>query len=299
VIVIPGAVTIIVDAYRCSRRATRLAIIQRQGRQSMGDNAITKANASAVERGPELQAPAPLVEPTSPYGRGWAVVFALALLVNAAAGYWFDKPAILVANAAALLLAMAFTQLDRFKRIKGAGIEAEMRELRETKREAQEATQQATATLEQLRETSATLGAIVLDILGLEGVMGTIETPARIEKKDRVLESLRAIGCDDAMISRATDLFDRILRFRHAGKVRETASRVWHAANPGLLTAEYRKIDKRIDPAVFLRGEPTPASELRTNIAALGLASDDIEARLADYEHYEKHHTLRRPEALE
>jgi hypothetical protein len=220
--------------------------------------------------------------------------FALALVASIGVFGYLDRPTVLAIAAPTLLVAMAFTQIDRFKTLKGAGFEAELAEVKE-------ATDEAKATVEQLRAIATSTAKITLDLLGSAGRMGAIPTIRRFALKAEIEASLRGIGVLDDAIQNAGEQFKVSFSRDHVNKVLETATLAIKTKTAGddvaarALQEAWNATIKDVGDAHI--GRPWSPSSLRDALKARDLLTPEANAALLDYEHFLASSTLRRVEA--
>lgn len=218
----------------------------------------------------------------------------LGLVASVALGLWKPGRAAEMGIAVgACLFTMAFTRLEKFKVLKGAGFELQMKEAEKVVRE-------ASATLEQLRDLAAVTSKISLDTLARSGVRTFQPVPEKLRLQGELVPVLQQIGVRPDEIAQATKTMDEVVRRQHALKIRRGAF--------AEVAAQTAKDTTRVN-ALFPLNEALeqlvpsndiyapPARVLRTCIADHKLTmTDGLEDLLRDYEHFETTGTLRRPE---
>lgn len=198
---------------------------------------------------------------------------------------------------------MALAQVDRFRKLKGAGFEAELAEVKE-------ATEEAKATAEELRVIARSVAQMSLEALAHSGLFGGVPDARRIELKDDLESSLKMIGVPETDIKASSRRFVDLLKVRHAYKVQAEGMRAWsiaHADVPGGGVSaavyggdEYKAVAGKLGALLDTNTLSVAApARYRKLLEEEGILSAEAEARLLDYEHFLEHGKLRRPDKFE
>lgn len=183
-------------------------------------------------------------------------------------------------------ISIAFLNIDRIQRFKGAGFEAEMRQ----------AVEQAHATVEQLRTLAATSAESTLTILMAGNFFDGATLSTRLDLHDCLIRSLKEIGVPRPQIDEA----DRMWRsgvgviyhrgIRNSLEGRTHPNQVNFKADPASLEASRQFQD-------LLRFETWAApssSDMRTFIEGKSLMTSALAELLDDYSHFEKTGSIKR-----
>lgn len=127
------------------------------------------------------------------------LLFLSALIVIPTIFGFLKMPTEMGISIGGIAVALFFINLDKFKRFKGAGIEAEM----------QEAMTKTYAALEQLKELALTLTSPIVDTLALAGKTGQfIHLKYKLENVAQIKEALQKLGASEAEIEEACTTMD-------------------------------------------------------------------------------------------
>ena len=191
-----------------------------------------------------------------------------------------SKPTEMGLIVAAGAIALAFLNIDKIQRFKGAGFEAEMKR----------AVEEANVTLEQLREVAATSSeAILTDLMAGNFVSGTT-LEKRLDLHDQLIRNLKDIGASERQIEKADEMwkkgigiiFHRGIRVALEG--RKAPHRVNTEADENVLAAS----EEFQDLLNFEKWEIPTSKELRKFITRKNVMNPDVDGLLKDYSEYEK-----------
>lgn len=177
-------------------------------------------------------------------------------------------------------IAVAFLNIDKIQKFKGAGFEAEMKR----------AVAEANATVKQLREVAATSSEVILTDLMAGNFMSGTTLEKRLNLHDQLIENLKEIGASKKQIEKADEMWRRgvgIIFHRgiHAAlEGREKPNEVNTKAEKHILEAsrELQELIKFEEWKV-----PTP-KELRKFIEARNVMNPAVDELLKDYEEFLK-----------
>lgn len=173
------------------------------------------------------------------------------------------------------VLCMAFANIDKIAKFKGAGFEAEMKN----------AIDKAYATIEEVRQIGCKSAAAVLEITAAFGRWGGgTTTLRRFQIRDNLVTSLKGLGVDDEDIKEAQKGFDRWLVFDHGLKICEAAKGNWPKTEGGKCFHMYTD-----DYAIT-------ANEFQKFVDDNNLASKEVNEAIEDLRYFESNKKLRRPE---
>jgi hypothetical protein len=96
-------------------------------------------------------------------------------------------------------IGLAFLNIDKIQRFKGAGFEAEMKR----------AVEEANATIEQLREVATTSSEVILTDLMAGNFMDGTTLENRLKLHDRLIGNLEEIGASGQQIKKADEMWRR------------------------------------------------------------------------------------------
>jgi hypothetical protein len=245
------------------------------------------------------------------------LLFSVALVGCIAFGFAFPERApVAILGVTVLLVAMAFTQLEKFESIKGAGVEFKLRQAAEraekaseeakatteqvkaTTEQAKATTEEAKATTAELRATASMLARLVLELLALNGLMAKIPDATKLKIKEDLDEALRAVGVPEEEIAALGERLCAAIRLGHADKVRDAALKRWSETHPEHMKGESYKALQRALTALADYESVTAAKpeRFRAIIERIGIMGPEVEERLADYEYYIEHGRIRRSE---
>ena len=187
---------------------------------------------------------------------------------------------------AAGAISIAFLNIDRIQRFKGAGFEAEMKQ----------AVEQAHATVEQLRTLAAASAESTLTTLMAGNFMGGITLSTRLDLHDRLIKSLEEIGVQTAQIEEAERMW------------KKGVGAVYHRGIHHYLEGRTQKnhINSNADPAVleaakqfqdllkFEKWEAPSSIAMKSFIQGKNLMSPELAELISDYSHFEQCGKIRR-----
>lgn len=196
------------------------------------------------------------------------------------------KPTEMGIIVAAGAIVLAFLNIDKIQRFKGAGFEAEMKR----------ALEEANATIEQLREVAATSAEAILTDLMAGNFMDGTTLEKRLGLHDQLIKNLKAIGASDKQIEKADEMWRRgigIIFFRGiraALEGREKRSQINSNAEKHVLDAsrDFQDLLK------FDEWNAPPSSELREFCIKRNVMNPKVDELLRDYEEFEKFGKFRR-----
>ena len=109
----------------------------------------------------------------------------------------------------AICLALSFSNLDKFSRIKGAGFEAELKN----------AVDKAYAAIEQLKELGISLTGPIVDELSISGRLAYFHLKYKLERVAEISDTLKKLGASQQEIDKVcSTLYDRVTS-DHLGKI--------------------------------------------------------------------------------
>ena len=183
-------------------------------------------------------------------------------------------------------IVLAFLNIDKIQRFKGAGFEAEMKR----------AVEEANATIEQLREVAATASEAILTDLMAGNFMSGTTLEKRLELHDQLMGNLRDIGASEKQIEKADEMWEKgIAIIFHRGirvvlEGRENPHQINTKAEEYVLQAsrEFQELLK------FEEWKTPPSDELREFVNSKGVMNPKVDELLKDYSEFEKSGTFRR-----
>lgn len=183
-------------------------------------------------------------------------------------------------------IGLAFVNIDKIQRFKGAGFEAEMKR----------AVEEANATIEELREVATTSAQAILTDLMAGNFMDGTTLEKRLELHDQLVANLRDIGASQAQINKADDMWRRgigIIFFRGiraALEGRDKKSQINTNAEKHVLDAS-----REFQELLNFKEWKTPSSkELREFCSSKDVMNPEVDELLKDYTEFEKSSTFRR-----
>lgn len=187
---------------------------------------------------------------------------------------------------AACSISIAFLNLDRIQKFKGAGFEAEMRQ----------AVEEAHATVEQLRTLAATSTESTLTTLMSGNFFDGTTLANRLDIHDKLVGCLHQLGVPVKQIEEARHMWKNGVGviyhrgIRHLLEGRTEISHVNMQAEPARLAAskEFQELLR------FEKWEAPSAQTIRSFIQGKGFMTDAISELLSDYEHFERSGNLKR-----
>lgn len=183
-------------------------------------------------------------------------------------------------------ISIAFLNIDRIQRFKGAGFEAEMRQ----------AVEQAHATVEQLRALAAASAESTLTTLMADNFFDGTTLSTRLDLHDRLIRSLEEIGVPNAQVDEADRMWRRGVGviyhrgIRNSLEGRTHPNHVNFKADPANLEAS-----KLFQDLLHFETWAAPSSsDMRAFIEGRNLMTPALVELLDDYSHFEKTGIIRR-----
>ena len=210
-----------------------------------------------------------------------------ALIIGLAVGAMLlgllDKPTEMGLLILACGVSLAFLNIDKIQRFKGAGFEAEMKR----------AVEEAYATTENLKEVVRPLVLTSIERMTYAGRWGGGESQENKERLKESLESLsKSLGVYDDEIEAAFNKFYIYHGVDHLRFIGTAMNHIHHIQN--------KEVTERINSLCDWKGtELPPVEEVQSAISSLG--EDQIallRPYVEDYSYYRENKQLRRPEAL-
>lgn len=175
-------------------------------------------------------------------------------------------------------LGMAFSRLEMFTRIKGAGFEADLRR----------AVDEAYATTSSVKELAAELTKAINAIIGGEGRWGGMGIERKLQIIETIDQTLRKIGLDEKEITRTHHIFDKYLEWDHGLAIANQLQKNQPSNN------ELRKeLGTLHDHTRLWVAHP---EEFRGALHKFGINDPEAEEKIEDLSFFLKHHKLRRPD---
>jgi hypothetical protein len=188
---------------------------------------------------------------------------------------FLDKVGIMTASILAGCLILAFAYIDKVKKIKGAGFEAEMRE----------AINEAYATIEKLQDIAVKLSEpIVTEVTMHNRMMQYIPLKYRFEQIKEIESSLHNLGVAKEKIDKTTEFFYSVYREDHIKKIVYAIAQDKDA--PDALQEKLEKYKEGEIPVKFHMAQFISDSEYVPN--------HEVEELIKDSEHYEQERNFRR-----
>lgn len=180
------------------------------------------------------------------------------------------------------LLLLFSASIERFKVLKGLGIEARTRKL-------DAAIDQATATLEQLRELAASLSGVALtELMSGHFVYGGLTLKDRIELHHELLETLKGLGVSAHRI----DAADKNWRMGIASIYRsKIVSLVGKSSSPDSHRLAAQELEEMFSGEGLSTSSP---SEVQNFLELRGLMTPEIQKWVSDFDFYIKNKRIRR-----
>lgn len=110
-------------------------------------------------------------------------------------------------------IAMAFVNIDKIQKFKGAGFEAEMKEV----------INEANATLKELQEIASTTSEVSLYQLTESQFFGNFSFSKRLEIHDQLIDKLKAINIKDEQIKEIEKVWNKGILLNYKNKITEEA----------------------------------------------------------------------------
>ncbi|BET59161.1 hypothetical protein GEO60473_22010 [Geobacter sp. 60473] len=207
----------------------------------------------------------------------FSISFAFLLGVSTAFGYAGNIGAMSLSIVAGAI-GMAFANLDKFQKIKGAGFEAELKK----------AVEKAYATTSSLKDLAADLASTVLVIMAAEGRWGGMGLKRKMELRQVIDEAVKKVGLTAKEIKETHLIFDQFLLWDHGRAIIEEFNK------SGKVDNEARELLNSLTKYETLT--VSPPAEFRELHKKLQIENKEIEELIKDLEHFQKKQTLRRPD---
>lgn len=181
-------------------------------------------------------------------------------------------------------LGVALSNLDKFESFKGAGFEAKLRS----------AIEEAYATTKSLKSLARVMGKTIFDILAVEDRYAGMGLRGKFESKKRVEAILTELGLEDSEIREIGTFFDAYTRHDHVAVLVELIVK-----NPDIDDEKKLQAQKLVKFSKSPFSElpfAAPPDEVKQFLEKYGIRDANILEALEDYEHFEFHGELRRPE---
>ena len=187
---------------------------------------------------------------------------------------------------AACYISIAFLNLDRIQKFKGAGFEAEMKQ----------AVEEAHATVEQLRTLAATSTESTLSTLMSGNFFDGTTLDHRLAMHDKLVECLQHLGVSQKQIGKARHMWNKgVGVIYHRGIRNALADRKEkNIVNPDATperTAAAKEFQELLN---FKRWDAPSSQEMRAFIQAKGLLTEEISELLSDYAYFEQTGDIKR-----
>jgi hypothetical protein len=171
-------------------------------------------------------------------------------------------------------ISLAFLNIDKIQRFKGAGFEAEMKKTIE----------EANATIEQLRNVAATSAETTLTTLMADSFFDGTTLETRLSLHDRLISNLEEIGVSKAQIENSDAMWKRGVGI------------IYHRGIGALLKGITSKqvLDEFQVLLKFEDWKAPSSNDMRQFIEQKGLMKPEIDELLNDYREFEKTGILRR-----
>ncbi len=175
-------------------------------------------------------------------------------------------------------IGMAFSNLDKFQKIKGAGFEAELKK----------AVEKAYATTSSLKELAANLASTILVIMAAEARLGGMGLKRKLEMRNIIDETLKKASLTAKEIKETHNIFDQFLLWDHGRAIINEINK------SGKVDNEVREVLNSLTNYETLK-VASPA-DFREQQQKLQIESKELEELIKDLEHFQKKLALRRPE---
>jgi hypothetical protein len=207
----------------------------------------------------------------------FGISFVFMLLAVGYFGY-VDKPAAMALGIAAGAIGMAFSNLEKFSRIKGAGFEAELKK----------AVEDAYATTSSLKKLAGALSHAVLGLVAGEGRWGGMGYRRKLELKAASDVALKELGLSDAEIEGSHAMFDAYLLWDHGLAITQAMSKHPNVDND--VRADLSKL------ADYRSLSVANADEFRNVAQKHSIDDPAVMELIADFQHFQSTRALRRPD---
>lgn len=187
-------------------------------------------------------------------------------------------------------ISIAFLNIDRIQRFKGAGFEAEMKQ----------AVQEAHATLEQLRALAAASAESTLTTLMAGNFFDGTTLSTRLDLHDRLVRSLEEIGVPRPQINEADRMWKSGIGVIYHRGVRNCLEGRSHPSRVNFdASAEALELSKQLQNLLHFETWSAPSSnQIRTLIEQNHLMTTAVDELLRDYSHFEKTGCINRREVF-
>lgn len=182
-----------------------------------------------------------------------------------------DKPTEMGIIVVACSIVLAFINIDKIQRFKGAGFEAEMKR----------AVEEANATVEQLREVAATSAEVILTDLMAASFLDGLSMENRLNLHDRLICNLKDIGATSEQIEKADEMWKRGVRIIYFRGIRKAFEKKFSKTQADAII----EIQKLLD---FENWQAPTSNELRAFIEKKGSINPEIDELLIDFAEFEK-----------
>jgi len=171
-------------------------------------------------------------------------------------------------------LVMAFLNIDKIQRFKGAGFEAEMRK----------AVEEAYATIEQLRKVAAASAETTLTTLMSDYFFDGTTLENRLDLHDRLIFNLEEIGVSKAIIENVDAMWKRGVKVIYCNRITALLKEVTSKQ----ILDEFKGLLK------FEEWKAPSSNDMRQFIEQKGAMKPEIDELLKDYQEFEKTGVIRR-----
>ena len=206
----------------------------------------------------------------------WISFFFL-LGASALFGY-FDKLGAMSLSVVAGAIGMAFANLDKFSKIKGAGFEAELRK----------AVVEAYATTSSVKYLSAELAGSILGVIAGEGRWGGMGLKRKLQLREEIDTALVKIGLNEKEIAESHKLFDQYLLWDHGRAIIDLMQKSDTADNK-----LRESLNKLTDYKYLSVASPVEFENIRKQSK---MKNPEIVEKISDLEYFMANKKLRRPE---
>lgn len=198
------------------------------------------------------------------------------------------KPTEMGIMVVACAICLAFLNIDKLQRFKGAGFEAEMKK----------AVDDANATIEQLGNVAAMSAKATLTSLMASNFMSGTTLKTRLDLHDQIISNLREIGVSEGKIDEADEMWRRGIGIiyhrgiRHKLDDRKKSNQPNDEAKKKVLevSEEFQNLIK------FEEWQAPSSSEMKAFIGRKGIMDQEIVDLIDDYSHFETTGNIKRRE---
>lgn len=202
-----------------------------------------------------------------------------------------DEAAATALGLTAGLVLLLASSIERFEVLKGLGMEARIRELKQT-------VSDANATLVQLRELATSLCHASISDLMASNFMGSMSLKRKVELHDDLIGTLKKLGADSAQVAQADQNWRKGMGVLYHNIVHHHLARRKQRNHVNSDVPPEAKAAAE-DFAKLLAFEewraPSPDT-METFIESRGQMSTVLQEWIDDYRHYLEHGKIRRPE---